>query len=237
MNASAALRRLPRALMGLCGPPRTPARRPRADTGSARPVRRSSSLGHSACAPSLRRSGGRPSMDFHSPPKLDHRDPVTSRRLPGCQTALPLLGFLRPTTRSQAGGSVCRRRIPPPPRAACGVWLPPSRPTPPALPARLARRSVPGLHPSRVSPHRDRYPSRGPCPPVVAGCARASPEENANDPAAFRAFFPRRVRADTGTTSGSGRRSLPGVRPSRACSRSTWRSLSSRRLPSRPQAA
>jgi hypothetical protein len=36
---------------------------------------------------------------------------------------------------------------------------------------------------------------------------------------------------------GPGRRSLPGVRPSRACSRPTWRSLWSWRLPSRPRAA
>jgi len=36
---------------------------------------------------------------------------------------------------------------------------------------------------------------------------------------------------------GSGRRSLLGVHPSRACSRSSWRALCSRRLPSRPWTA
>jgi len=90
----------------------------------------------------------------------------TPRRPAACaasQTTLPLLDFFDPTTQSQAGGSVCRRRIPPPPRVTCGVWLPPSRRTPPALPARQARWSVHGLLPSRVSPRHDRCPSRSPC--------------------------------------------------------------------------
>ena len=39
------------------------------------------------------------------------------------------------------------------------------------------------------------------------------------------------------TPSGAGRRSLPGVRPSRVFSHPTWRSLWSRRLPSRPLTA
>jgi hypothetical protein len=86
---------------------------------------------------------------------------------PACQTTLPLLDFFCPTTQSQTGGSVCRRRIPPPPRTACGVWLPPARHPPPVLPTRQACRSVHGLHPSRISPHRDRCSSRSPCPPAV----------------------------------------------------------------------
>jgi hypothetical protein len=43
--------------------------------------------------------------------------------------------------------------------------------------------------------------------------------------AGFKALFLRRIRAVTGTTSGSSRRYLLGVLPSRACSHSTWRSL------------
>jgi hypothetical protein len=88
---------------------------------------------------------------------------------PACQTTLPLLDFLRPTTQSRTGGSVRRQRIPPPPRAACGVWLPPSRPAPPALPMRQAHRSVPGLHTSRSSPRHDRCPSPTPYPHAVTG--------------------------------------------------------------------
>ena len=125
-------------------------------------------LRHSTGAPSLSRSFGRPSMDFRSPTELDHRDPAPSRHPKAAsQTTLPLLDFFCPTTQSQAGGSVNRQRIPPPPRATCGVWLPPSRRTPPALPMRQAHRSVLELHPSRFSPRHDRCPSRSPCPPVV----------------------------------------------------------------------
>jgi hypothetical protein len=43
-----------------------------------------------------------------------------------------------PTARSRGGGPVCRPRLPPRTRAESGVWLPPSRRTPPSLPAREA---------------------------------------------------------------------------------------------------
>jgi hypothetical protein len=124
--------------------------------------------GYSASAPSPSRSCGRPFMDFRSSSELDHRDPAPSRRAnPACQTTLPLLDFLRPTTQCQAGGYAFRQQIPPPPRATCGVWLPPSRRTPPVLPMRQAHRSILGLLPSRVSPRHDRCPSRSPCLPAV----------------------------------------------------------------------
>jgi hypothetical protein len=102
----------------------------------------------------------------------------TPRRPAACaasQTTLPLLGFQRPTTQSQTGGPVCRQRIPPLPRAACGVWLPPARRPPPALPARQACRSVHGLHPSRTSPRHDGCSSRSPCPPAVTRPHRRLP--------------------------------------------------------------
>jgi hypothetical protein len=65
----------------------------------------------------------------------------------------------------------------------------------------------------------------------------APPEGGGHGAAAFRALFPRRVRAVAEATSGSDRRSLPGVHPSRAYSCPARRSLSSRRLPSHPWTA
>jgi len=136
-------------------------------------------------------------MDFRSSSEHITGTPCRPAGCPARQTTLPLLDFACPTTRYQAGGSVHPRRIPPPRRAACGVWVPPARPTPPALPT-LARRSVHGLHPSRVSPRRDRCPSRGPCPPDVAHRTNTPPRGGGYGVTVFRALLPRRVRADTG---------------------------------------
>ena len=83
--------------------------------------------GHSASAPSPSRSCGRPPMDFRSPTELDHRDPAPSRRQAGKSDDTSSPGLLLPYDTCQAGGFVDQRRIPPPPRAACGVWLPPAR--------------------------------------------------------------------------------------------------------------
>jgi hypothetical protein len=46
--------------------------------------------------------------------------------------------LLCPTAPSKSGGPVGWQRIPPPPRATSGVWLPPSRRPPPPLPAHEA---------------------------------------------------------------------------------------------------
>ena len=170
MTTSAALRRLRSTLMGLRGPSRTPAHRSRMDIGSTRPVRRSTPCGCSINTPSLSRSCGRPSLDFRSPSEFDHRDPVPSRRFPSRSddTSSPdLSSALRHNLRLAA--TLFRPRIPPRPRATCGVWLPPSRHSLPTLPM-LTHRSVHGLHPSRISPRHDRLPSRGPYPPVVTRC-------------------------------------------------------------------
>jgi hypothetical protein len=108
-------------------------------------------------------------------------------------------GLFLPYDTCRVGRPVDRRQIPPPPRAACGVWLPPARRPLPALPTRRACRSVHGLHPSRSSPRRDRYPFRGPCPPAVGPVLEASPKGSPCDGPGFRASFPRRVRSVTGT--------------------------------------
>lgn len=64
---------------------------------------------------------------------------------------------------------------------------------------------------------RERCPFRGPYPPDVAGRAR-SPRGERTEPTAFRALFPRRVRAVTSLPKETGRRCLPGLRLSRVCS-------------------
>jgi len=85
-------------------------------------------------------------------------------------TSLALQHSPRPADTLIDSGSL-RRRV-----ATYGVWLPPSRLSPPALPT-LARRSVHGLHPSRSSLRRNRYPSRGPCLPAVTRCFRDVPKD------------------------------------------------------------
>ena len=60
---------------------------------------------------------------------------------------------------------------------------------------------------------RGRFPSRGPCPPDVA---RRSASQGSVRRAAFRASFPRRVRAVVEKPKLLDRRCHPGLRPSRA---------------------
>jgi hypothetical protein len=120
--------------------------------------------------------------------------------------------------------------------ATCGVWLPPARLLPPALPT-LARRSVHGLHPSRSSLRRNRYPSRGPCPPAVTRCFHPAPKGELPRRGRLQGLVPATNPFCHRDHEDPSRRYLLGVRPSRACPHPTWRSLSSRRLPSRPWAA
>lgn len=57
-----------------------------------------------------------------------------------------------------------RLKLPLQSRATCEVWLPPSRPLTIDPTDTRRHRSVPGIHPSRCSPHHDRSPFRGPYP-------------------------------------------------------------------------
>jgi len=138
------------------------------------------------------------------------RHPPPSAWLAPCfrsRAVLPLLDSCCPTTRSQHGGSACWGRIPPPPRATCGVWLPPSRlSTRPCGPRRLSAphtsRHLEGAGASMgftlhgVSFARDRYSSRSPCPLAVSPRVVARPEGRSSSRCvAFRAFFPRRIRS------------------------------------------
>jgi hypothetical protein len=71
-------------------------------------------------------------------------------------------GLSCPTT--HAGPAFCFwQRVPPPPRAAYEVWLPPSRRSLPILPT-PKRRSVHGLCPPRLSPRTREVPLSGSLP-------------------------------------------------------------------------
>jgi hypothetical protein len=88
------------------------------------------------CASPPAEAVGRPSLDFHSPSELITGTPHRPAGSPARRTMLTLLGFVDPTTQSRGDRSVlsgdrslCRRV------STCGVWLPPSRPALPTLPA------------------------------------------------------------------------------------------------------
>lgn len=173
--------------------------------------------------PDLQRGRSRPeaplalSRPFRDMP-LQPRTAASLHRPEGRATrpaVLPLLGFLALRHSLGPADPLEWRRIPPPPRAASGVWLPPSRPSPPGLPA-PKRRSVPGLHPTWRSPRSWWVPPLGdPCPPDVAWRLHL-PKELQAVQAAFRASFPRRVRSVVGRPKPSDRRGHPGFLPFRA---------------------
>jgi hypothetical protein len=238
VNASAALQRLPQALVRLRGPSRTQARAPRVLMGCTRPVRRFHALqalsSRAVPQPKLQAAlHGLPLLFRARSPGPRAVSPVARqvRRRFLSWTSRALRHSLRPADPFAADGSL-RRRVP---RAGFDYPLR-------DLHHRSSRRdkragasmgfTLQGLPLVAIG-----TPLGAHCPPVVTPQRRASPEGCADCKAGFRAFFPQRVRAVAGTTNGPGRRSLPGVSPSRACSRSTWRSLWSRRLPPRPSAA
>jgi hypothetical protein len=120
VNASAALRQPPRALVEFCGPSRMRARGSRAPMGCALPARRSPPSRPSTYAPSSSRSWRRPSLNFQSPSELNHRDPVPSPPVTRLGwTTLPLVDSFCPTAHAGlmdpfAGGGSLRRRVPRP---------------------------------------------------------------------------------------------------------------------------
>jgi hypothetical protein len=238
MTTSAALRQPRSTLMGLRGPPRTQARPPRMGiwfhpTRTALPP----PLGHSAGAPSHRPkpTGGPP---WPSAP-LQSSITGTPCRPAGCparQTTLPLLGFCGPTTRI--------------------------RPADPFVRSGSLRYSVPRTgfgYPLRGLHHRPSQRLRAgasmgftlqgllldaigaPLGALAFLTLLAEPtplpEEGQARRSRLQGLVPATSSCSHRNHKGSSRRSLPGVHPSRAYSRSAWRSLSSRRLPSRPQAA
>jgi hypothetical protein len=110
----------------------------RADIGSARPVRRFHAL-RVITDP----TSGRPKPPG-APPALSRpfRGPSQQARtvppsLAAPRTMLPLLSFSA-LRRTLGSADPYERRVPAPPRATSGVWLPPSRRPPPTLPAHEA---------------------------------------------------------------------------------------------------
>jgi hypothetical protein len=149
-------------------------------------------------------------------PAAPHRGAASPIRRPGGRLVpvmLPLLGFralrhtLGPADPQNGSGSLHHRV----PRARFGYLLRGFHHRPYR---RAKRRSVHGLRPSRRSPRREWCPSRSPCPPDVTG--DPTPRGEWHRAAAYRASFPRRVRAATEFPKEPGRRCLPGLFPSRA---------------------
>jgi hypothetical protein len=75
----------------------------------------------------------------------------------------PLLGFRALRHSLGPADPPDWRRIPPPPRAACEVWIPPSRRPPPVLPARKAPER-PWASPSKAFPSAREVPLSGSLP-------------------------------------------------------------------------
>ena len=131
---------------------------------------------------------------------------------------LPSLGFWSPTTQSRPADPLKWRQIPLPPRAAFGVWVPPSRRPPPVLPTHMASERPWALPSKAFSSTAGGSPLRDLALLTLPGLIVATPGGSEEDRAAFRALISRRVRAVTRLPKESGRRCLPGILPSRAFS-------------------
>jgi hypothetical protein len=172
-------------LMGFCGTSRTRTRRTRAGMGF-RPTRTA------FCAPrgcSSSEPPDRPKPTEGPPcafaPLQRHVSSAPHRalgargrsRCSSVSAMLPLLGF-RALRHMPVGDSALGQRVPPPPRAASEVWLPPSRPSSPTSRRRSAGASL-GFALQGFLLVRKRCPSRGPCPPDVTRAASLFPREQA----------------------------------------------------------
>jgi hypothetical protein len=135
-RTGSALRRPARPLLGFRGVPGTPIRSVEAGHWF-RPTRTAFRRPSGSLRSDLRTAEAvrGPPCALRAPSEVHRSSPAPWRGPCGHRTMLPLLGFSRPTTHSRIGGSVPGRRLPAPPRATSGVWLPPSRRTPPFLPA------------------------------------------------------------------------------------------------------
>ena len=134
---------------------------------------------------------------------------------PSRDAASPGLGC--PTTQSRTGGPA--NKATDPSVAAChvrGLGTPFATSTTDPPGAQSAGASM-GLTLQGVLLVRERCPFRGPYPPDVAGRTHP-PRGGGTEPTAFRALFPRRVRAATSFPKEAGRRYLLGLRLSRAFS-------------------
>lgn len=212
--------------MELRGTPRTPARQPRTVIGF-RPTRTTfvalRALSCFAFPPA--EAGRRPSMYFRSPSEDILRKPrIATTRSPGHKgrlreprQVLPLLNFCHPTAhpgtanRVHVSGSLRRHS----PRARFGYLLRDSFTAPADTTSRVG--APMGFTLQGFPLERDRSTFRWPCPLDVAAYTTLPPKEESRHMAAFKASFPRRVRAaprPPGTSPDClGRRSLLEVFP------------------------
>lgn len=167
---------------------------------------------------------GRPSLDFHSPPELITGTPHRPAGCPARRTMLTLLSFGDPTTQSRASGSVLgRQQIPLPPRVASGVWIPPSRPPPLALPA-LCTPERPWVSPFKAFPsHTIGAPLGAHALLALPPPRRPLPGECLPEHGRLQGLAPVASPCCRRIHEGSGRRCLLEVLPSRASTQPTWR--------------
>jgi hypothetical protein len=128
-----------------------------------RPVRRSTSCGHSTDTPTRGRSLEWPSLDFRSPSEPITGNPCRPAGLPAGRTTLPLLDFSCPTTQSQAGGYVDRQQIHPPPRGHVRGLVTPFAALTSGPPDACASER-PWASPFKVFPSSQSVPLSGPMP-------------------------------------------------------------------------
>ena len=185
--------------MKLRGPSRMLSRRSSAGMGSAPPARRSTPSRSSTFAPSSSLRRRRPSMDFRSPSELDHRDPApflpvarrTGRRFlswtPSALRHVPARWTRLPTVDPSTAAYRVRGLVTP---FATSTIRPPDA-------SSASERPWASLF--KVFPSSRSVPFSGPLPSCRYRPPRSFPEVGAHDLAAFKALFPRRVRAATGT--------------------------------------
>jgi len=193
--------------------------RSRADTGSARPVRRFDA--HRVLSD---RTSGRPkpsgappalSRPFRGPSQQPRTVPQALR--PPSDASSPGL-FVPYDTLSNRRIRSLERCLPAPPRATSEVWLPPSRRPPPVLPAHEAPER-PWASPFKASPVLGGVPLGTPA--LLTFLHRAPPCGRRGSASAFRALISARARdrALTGPTSRpswvSPLRSIHPLRPGR----------------------
>jgi hypothetical protein len=176
-------------------------------------------------------------MDFYSPSENVTGTPCRPAGCPASQTTPTLLGFRCPTAQYQDGRSVGRPRIPPRPRTACGVWIPPARHAPPSLPASEDAGAPMGFTLQGVPLAAIGTPLGAHALLPLPGRIQASPKGSRSDRAGYRAFIPRRVRAAAGTTRAPAVDTFLGFAPPEHSPIRPGARFGSRRLPSHPWTA
>ena len=148
-------------------------------------------LGPSTSTPSCSRSCGRPSMGFRSPSKLNHRDPVPSRRFPGLSddTSSPGLSLPYDTISNR------QTRLPTadPSAAACRVrgLTTPCATSTTGPPDATSASERPWASPFKEFPSPRSVPLSEPLPSCRSSAAPAPPRGAASaTKAGFKALFP-----------------------------------------------